>query len=159
MKNFLKETTDMNAPTLAYYVRTEKQKFIYGKFYNHPEKIMNDIGIDKEIPTKEMKLLLENKKIEMRSSCQGDELYGPFFIFRMIGQNNNKEYIDKLCQYMNDTGSYKKIICKFGIGRGQGDYRIIVTSTFTKNEVNDIEYKKWWKISVNKLELILNKLS
>jgi len=159
MKNFLKETTDMNAPTLAYYVRTEKQKFIYGKFYNHAEKIMNDIGIDKEIPTKEMKLLLENKKIEMRSSCQGDELYGPFFIFRMIGQNNNKEYIDKLCQHMNDTGSYKKIICKFGIGRGQGDYRIIVTSTFTKNEVNDIEYKKWWKISVNKLELILNKLS
>lgn len=159
MKNFLKETTDMNAPTFAYYVRMGKEKFIHGKHYNHIEKIVNGIGIDKEIPTKEMKSLLENKKIEMRSSCQGDKLYGPFFIFRMIGQNNNKEYIDNLCKYMNDTGSYKKIICKFGVGRGEGDYRIIVTSTFTKNEVNDIEYKKWWKISVSKLELLLNKLS
>ncbi len=158
MTNFLKETTNMNAPTLAYYVRTGEEKFIHGKFYNHPVKMINDISIDKNIPTKEMKDLLSNKKIEMRSSCEGDDLYGPFFIFRMIGENNNKKYIDKLCNYMNNIGSYKKIICKFGIGRGEGDYRIIVTSTFTKNEVNNIEYKKWWRISVEKLEILLNSL-
>jgi hypothetical protein len=146
MNNFLKNTENMNAPTFANYARTGVYRNIYGRYAHHDQKPIKGILIDKNIPTKEMLLLMNLTPIEMRSSCEGSDMYGPFFIFRLPGKDDY--YINKLCEFMNYSD--KKIVCKFGVGANE-EYRIIVTSSFLKDEVKKNEYDEWWKNSVKKL--------
>lgn len=145
-KYFLENSEDLNAPSLAYYARTGKIKNIYGRYAHHDSIMIKGIPIDKNIPKSEMIKLLNNKNIEMRSSCEGSDLYGPFFIFRLPGKD--EEYINNFCKYMNK--GEKDIICKYGIGRN-GEYRTIVTSSnlFDKMDEN---YISWWKRAIGKLD-------
>ena len=100
------------------------------------------------IPEKEMKTLMSLKKIEMRSSCEGSENYGPFFIFRFV-DNKDKKFINLFCDYMMYKDS--STLCKFGIGR-VGEFRIIVTGNFFKDLVTKTEYNNWWKNVTKKME-------
>lgn len=153
MKNFLKGTDMFNSPELAYYVRTGKIIHVPGFYANHQTRKIKGIDIDKNIPKNEMLLLLNNPKIEMRSSCEGSDIYGPFFIFRLVNFHDH-EHTNKFCELMNKGVKYKKIICRYSIGRTGNEFRIIVTSTFTKDEVDLEECKKWWKITTKKVEII-----
>jgi hypothetical protein len=154
MNHYLINTDDMNAPSFAFYARTRKKKFISGRGANHPGRIIQGVMIDNLIPTKEMIKLFKCKQIMMRSSCEGTDEYGPFFIFRIPGYN--KTLVNRICSLMNMVGKHQNIICKFGTG-SEGEFRVIVTANFTKDEVTDFEYKKWWINAVDNLLIILKK--
>lgn len=154
MNNFLKNSDVLNAPELAHFVLTNKTERISGREANHKSRLINGIEIDLKIPEKEMKTLMSIKNIEMRSSCEGSEKHGPFFIFRFADEKD-KNYINSFCDYMMHND--KTIICKFGIGRS-GEYRIIVTGNFLKDSVSKSEYDNWWKNSTKKVVYFCDKL-
>ncbi|MFW6233121.1 MAG: hypothetical protein ACOC3Z_00490 [Nanoarchaeota archaeon] len=140
----LKKSNGMNAPTLAHYAMSGKYRFISGRAMSHPDRKICGTNacamIDKKIPKKPMKTLLSLKEIEMRSSCQGSQYHGPFFIFRPSKLNNDK-YCDNLCDKIDDN---KDLIARFGLGR-QGQNRIIVTKT----QNSKLKNEEWWKKAVN----------
>jgi len=148
MNNFIKDCDSLNAPELAYFVLHNKIKRIGGREANHIARLINGIEIDLRIPEKEMKILMALKKVEMRSSCEGSENYGPFFIFRFV-DNKDKKFINSFCDYMMYKDS--STLSKFGMGR-MNEYRIIVTGNFLKDSVTKTEYNNWWKNVTKKME-------
>lgn len=149
MNNFLKNTGLYNTPELAYYVRTGKEISVDDYYSKHETREINGIEIDKNIPEDIMLSLLNNSKIEMRYSCEGSDIHGPFLIFRLINFSDH-ETTNKFCELMND----ENIICKYSDGK-EDQFRIIVTSTFTGEEVDLDICNKWWKNINEKIQEIL----
>jgi len=137
----------MNAPEFIYSILYGKSINMRGRTVDHPEKIINGVGIDKAIPTKAINELNKIKEIESRSSCQGSNLEKPtFFIFR-FKRNPSKNYIEQFCQKLKDQGYH----CGFDLGR-EGFYRIGVTGRLWYSGDNKKEFEKWWLELPNKIQ-------
>lgn len=130
-----------NAPEFIYSILYDKQPpRLRGRTVDHPEKIINGVGIDKSIPTKAIKELNNIPEIEPRASCQGnDEARPTFFIFR-FKNNPDENYIERFCQEVNKNQKYK---AGYGTG-GEGFYRIGVTGHLWFDGSNKKEFEDWW---------------
>lgn len=154
MINFLRNTGCLNTPTLVYFIRNKKILRLQNYHLNHKTKNINGILIDENIPTHVIKSLLKNSKIEMRYSCEGCDIYGPFFVFA-LNDFYDHDNTDKFCQMINNSSN--KIVCKYSKGK-ENKFRIVMTSTFTKNEVDEIECVKWWEESNEKICEVLKEI-
>jgi hypothetical protein len=128
----------LNAPEFAYFCLTGKILRLRGR-RNHPEKIIDGIVIDKDIPTEAIQELNRMKEIEVRASCQGDEECPTFLIFRLVGKFDYYDYNKKIVNCINQKLKIGK--CCMGYGR-QGFVRICVTAD--RNELKS-KFNLWWK--------------
>jgi hypothetical protein len=141
MKNYLK----INAPTFIYKILYNKLPtfFIIGRV-NHKTKIINNILIDKNIPTNVIKDLMNIPEIEMRSSCEGNDKNRPsYIIFRSI--NQEKDFVNSL---ENNLNQQKNIKAKAEIGNNNF-YRIGVTYFTWYGKTGN---NKWWKMLPMKIK-------
>lgn len=141
----VKQKFKINAPTFIYKILYNKLPdfFIQGRIL-HKSKLINNISIDKNIPTNTMKLLMSISEIIMRSSCEGSNKDRPsYIIFRPI--NQEKKFVKLLEDNLNQQEDIK---AKAEIGNG-GLYRIGVTHfTWHGNKNN----KQWWKMLPKKIK-------
>lgn len=144
----VKQQSKVNAPTFIYKILYNKLPnfFIRGRT-SHESKLINNIPIDKNIPTNIMKLLMTISEITMRSSCEGSDKDRPaYIIFRPI--NQEKDFVKILESNLNQQ---KDIKAKAEIGNG-GLYRVGVTH-FTWHGKKD--NKQWWKTLPEKIKTSL----
>ena len=131
-------TSNLNAPEFAYYCLTGEIKPIRGRRF-HPEKIVNGIVVDKEIPDEAIIELNSIPDIEVRATCQGDDFVPTFLIFRILTKMTDKEYSKKVADCINKKLKSGK--CCIGLGR-QGFIRICVTAA--RDELKG-RFNLWWK--------------
>ena len=144
----------INAPMFIYSILYNKSspKQISGRESSHPQKLINNIPIDEEIPTKSIINLLNIKEIESTSSCQGTSLKLPtFLILRPINQSLN--YIKQLITNLNNQ---KNIKSGYGMGNG-GKYRIGITTSLFYSPENKSEFINWWNKLPSKIQNSLPK--
>jgi|SRR6056297_1946668 len=137
----------MNAPEFIYSILYGKHVNMRGRTVNHPEKIINGIGIDKAIPTESINELNNIQEIELRSSCQGDSLEKPTFIIFRFRNNPNQDYINQFCKKINDGKYY----CGSNLGR-QGFYRVGITGKLYYTDESEKEFEKWWMELPDKIQ-------
>ena len=147
--DYISEETNrnLNAPELAYYTLYDKypeSRLLRGRTHDHPAKYSQHIEIDEGIPDKAFRELLSIKKIEMRSSCQGEsEIRPSFVIFRPI--NQKEDYVKK---FVDNLNKQKDIKAQYDIGKG-GKYRICVTwKTWYGKKGNE----NWWLLLPKKIK-------
>lgn len=138
---------NLNAPEFAYYTLYDEYpppRMLRGRTHDHPSKMVNNVEIDKGIPTKAINELMKIKEIEMRSSCQGESENRPsFIIFRPNKQN--KSYVEKLIKNLNKKDQIK---AKYDIGKA-GQYRVCVTWHTWYGAKNNQE---WWNALPKKIK-------
>ncbi len=136
----------INAPTFIYKILYKQYpRFpLRGRAVNHPSKLINDIPIDKNIPTNVMKELFNIHAIEMRSSCEGQDKEHPsFIIFRPT--NQTPAYVKDIITKLNKNEDIKAEAEK----GNQGFYRIGVTfHTWYGHKGNRL----WWNTLPNKIK-------
>lgn len=133
----------LNAPEFAYYTLYGyvPSGGIRGRGENHPKKYIDEIEIDRDIPTKAIKELFKIKDIEMRSSCQGSSKERPsFIIFRP--QNQKESYVKS---FVKKLDKQKNIKASYNLGK-KNKFRICITGyTWAGKDDNE----EWW-ISLSK---------
>jgi len=142
-----------NAPEFIYSILyNTTPPMIRGRSANHPQQVIDNVGIDKDVPEKAIKLLNNISQIEPRSSCQGSDKEHPtFFIFRFTN-NPNQKYIKSFCDNLSKNDQYK---CGFEIGR-QGLYRIGITNHLWYSEETKDEFNKWWLLLPEEIKRVIN---
>lgn len=142
----------INAPSFIYWV-------IYGEYPSgnmsgrttqHPEKIVDGVGIDKAIPTQAIKDINKIEEIEPRSSCQGESETKPTFLIIRL-PNKNEEKIKVFCENMR---KYEGTFCNYDIGN-QGQPRLGIT-TLLWPEKDEEAFKTWWEELPGRIEEALS---
>jgi len=123
MRNFKNR---VNAPTFIHrIINKDSNSFLPGRV-NHPEKIVNNIPIDKEIPEDSFNKLNKIKQIELRSSCQGENSDRPtFIIFRLKDNSNDEEKVKQIVSKINKSPN--NLLAGYDLGN-DNQYRIGVTA-------------------------------
>jgi len=133
-----KVSASLNAPEFANYCLTGEITRMRGRKL-HPEKIVDGIVIDKDIPTEAIKELNQIPEIEVRASCQGDQDSPTFLIFRIVDKFDYFDYNKKVAECINAKLKVGK--CCIGFGR-QGFIRICIAAD--RNELG-AKFNLWWK--------------
>lgn len=137
-KNILGKPNMMSAPIFAYYTLYGKKPKValLGGFEKHLSKTINDILINKGIPTEAIKELISIKGIKYEMSSQGtNESYPTFFIFKLSKSSEfaAKKMVDNLNQMENIKSSYNI--------NNDNKYRICITyNTWFKES----DFDEWW---------------
>lgn len=130
----------INAPEFIYQIIYGELPSggLRGRGAEHPEKIVNGVGIDKAIPKKAIRQIDKISKIETRSSCQGEsEIRPTFLIIRIPGATENQ-----VKKFVDNMSSFQDIYCGYDIGN-EGQIRIgIATLLWPEKDMKS--FKRWW---------------
>lgn len=144
----------VNAPEFIYQIIYGELPSggLRGRGAEHPERIINGVGIDKAIPTKPIKMLNRIDEIEVRSSCQGqDESRPTFLIIRLPESGESK--IEQFCENMS---SFPNTFCDYDVGN-EGQYRIGIAALLWP-EKDKAQFKEWWYQLPTKIEKSLSNI-
>jgi hypothetical protein len=149
----IQSSRSLNAPEFIYSIlhNTNNPPNIKGRTISHPEKIINSISIDKNIPTKAFNNLQLIKQIETRASCQGsDSIVKPTFLIFRFKEDKPESYIKSFCERLKDIN----YLVGYNLG-SENKYRIGVTSPLFYSPENQIIFNQWWLDLPNRIRRII----
>ena len=139
-----------NAPSFIYEILHGKEKLLYGKGTPHRQKAWEGIAVDANIPTVALDQINSIQEIEMRSSCEGVDMWKPTFLIFRFRKACDQEEISKFVAGMN---AFPDISCGADIGNG-GMYRIGITTALWYGK-NRSQFVQWWEDLPQKIRLVL----
>ena len=138
-----------NAPSFIYEILHGKEKLLYGKGTPHRQKVWEGIAVDANIPTNALDQVNSIQEIEMRSSCEGVDIWKPTFLIFRFRKACDQEEIFKFVAGMN---SFPDISCGADIGNG-GMYRIGITTDLWYLKDRKL-FVQWWEDLPQKMQIV-----
>ncbi|WP_319548965.1 hypothetical protein [Desulfogranum marinum] len=139
-----------NAPSFIYEILHGKEKFLFGKGTPHRQKDWGGIPVDANIPTAALNEINSIQEIEIRSSCEGVDIWKPTFLIFRFRTAWDQEKIDAFVAGMN---AFPDISCGAGIGNG-GMYRVGITTALWYQKDRNL-FTQWWLELPQKMQTVL----
>lgn len=139
-----------NAPSFIYEILHGKEKLLFGKGTPHRQKDWGGIAVDANIPTAALDEINSIQEIEIRSSCEGVDIWKPtFLIFRFRTAWDQ----EKIAAFVAGMNSFPDISCGADIGN-MGMYRVGITTALWYQKDRNL-FMQWWEELPQKIGLVL----
>lgn len=139
----------INAPTFIHRIINPDRDdvFLPGRGMNHPQKNIDGVPIDQEIPEDVFHRLNGLDKIELRSSCQGQDPEHPTFIIFRLRSDNTEDKVKQVVDKINNAKN--NLLAGYNLGN-DNQYRIGVTAKDTW--AGKPEYHDFWNELPNTID-------